>query len=236
MAETSEPRLRGALIADPAETGFDSTTVARVPELVDPMSFRFLKRTADVLIASVALVVLFPFILLIACVIKLEDGGPVLYRHKRVGLGGRLFDFYKFRSMRVDADSKRVELLHLSDAEGAAFKMRDDPRRTRCGTILRKYSVDEIPQFISVLLGHMSVVGPRPHLPSEVATYDEFQKARLSVKPGLVCLREIAGRSHLSFEEWVRLDLEYVRNRSLSADLRVFLRAIPAVLSGEGAY
>jgi lipopolysaccharide/colanic/teichoic acid biosynthesis glycosyltransferase len=114
--------------------------------------------------------------------------------------------------------------------------MKNDPRRTKFGSFMRKYSLDEIPQILSVLKGHMSVIGPRPHLPSEVATYTREQHLRLSVKPGLICLREIKGRSHLSFDEWLRLDLEYVETRCLSTDLKIFLKSIPAVLSGEGAY
>jgi lipopolysaccharide/colanic/teichoic acid biosynthesis glycosyltransferase len=200
------------------------------------LTYVFVKRFADVVISLCALVLLSPIILIVALIVKLQDGGPILYKQTRVGKLGKTFNFYKFRSMRVDADKIRQELLHLSDAKGAAFKMKHDPRRTPFGTIMRKYSLDELPQIFAVLVGHMSVIGPRPHLPSEVETYTQEQHLRLSVKPGLICLREIKGRSHLSFEEWLRLDLEYVETRSLFTDLKIFLLSIPAVLSGHGAY
>jgi lipopolysaccharide/colanic/teichoic acid biosynthesis glycosyltransferase len=199
-------------------------------------SYTYLKRFSDIVVSALALILLSPIILIVALIVRLQDGGPVLYRQSRVGKLGKTFDFYKFRSMRVDADKIRHELLHLSDTDGAAFKMKEDPRRTPFGSVMRKYSLDELPQILSVLMGHMSIIGPRPHLPSEVATYTVEQHARLSVKPGLICLREIRGRSHLSFEEWLRLDLEYVETRSLKTDFKIFLLSIPAVLSGNGAY
>ena len=199
-------------------------------------SYHFVKRLADLTIAAVALLVLFPLFLVIAALIYLTDRGPVLYKQVRVGQDGAYFDFFKFRSMHLNADELRVHLLSQSDAKGHAFKMKKDPRITKVGRVLRKFSLDEMPQLLSVIKGDMSIVGPRPHLPSEVELYRPEQRIRLGVKPGLLCLREISGRSHLSFEEWVRSDVEYVQSRNLLMDLKIFLLAIPAVLSGKGAY
>jgi lipopolysaccharide/colanic/teichoic acid biosynthesis glycosyltransferase len=198
--------------------------------------YLFVKRVADILISSCALILLSPIMLTVALIVKLQDGGPIIYRQTRVGILGKTFNFYKFRSMRVDAEKVLESLVHLSDAQGAAFKMKNDPRRTPFGTIMRKYSLDELPQIFAVLGGSMSVIGPRPQLPPTVATYTPEHQRRLSVKPGLICLREVKGRSRLSFDEWVQLDLEYIQNQSLLMDLKIFLLSIPAVLSGDGAY
>jgi lipopolysaccharide/colanic/teichoic acid biosynthesis glycosyltransferase len=138
--------------------------------------------------------------------------------------------------MHLNADQVLERLRHQSDADGVAFKMKRDPRVTSVGRVLRKYSIDELPQLFSILMGHMSIVGPRPHLPSEVACYRPDQRLRLTVKPGLLCYREIRGRSDLTFEEWVRLDLEYIRERSAWTDTKIFFLAFPAVLGARGAY
>ncbi|HEY0867759.1 MAG TPA: sugar transferase [Fimbriimonas sp.] len=212
------------------------TLYVPVRPMTESLVFRTIKRIVDVAIALSALVLLALPMLILAFLIKIQDGGPIFYRQTRVGRYGVPFPFYKFRSMRIDADQVRHQLLQKSDASGAAFKMKKDPRVTKLGRFMRKYSVDELPQLFSVLSGHMAIIGPRPHLPEEVNTYKFEQRARLLVKPGLICLREIKGRSHLSFEEWVALDLEYVNTRSLFLDTKIFLLAIPAVLRGEGAY
>jgi lipopolysaccharide/colanic/teichoic acid biosynthesis glycosyltransferase len=212
------------------------TLYVPVRPMTESLAFRTVKRLIDVGIATTALLVLSPIMIALALLIKLQDGGPIFYKQARVGRYGVPFPFYKFRSMRTDADKVRKDLLTQSDAEGAAFKMKNDPRVTKLGRFMRKYSLDELPQLFSVLSGHMAIIGPRPHLPEEVNTYTFEQRARLLVKPGLICLREIKGRSHLSFEEWVALDLEYVNNRSIWYDTVIFLKAIPAVLRGEGAY
>jgi len=204
--------------------------------VTESIAFRFVKRTIDVSIATTAIIVLSPIMLLLALLVKLHDGGPVFYKQNRIGRFGVPFQFYKFRSMRMDADKVRGELLHKSDVQGAAFKMKKDPRVTPLGRVMRKFSMDELPQLFSVLAGHMAIIGPRPHLPEEVRTYTFEQRGRLLVKPGLICLREISGPSHLSFEEWIALDLRYVRDRSILLDTVIFFKAIPAVLKGEGAY
>jgi len=202
----------------------------------DAIAFRLIKRCFDIVVATGALILFGPLMFVLSVMIKAQDGGPVFYRQTRIGRYGVPFDFYKFRSMHVNADEIRKKLLHLSDAKGAAFKMKDDPRVTKLGKIMRKYSLDELPQLFSVLGGHMSIIGPRPHLGSEVKTYSPPQLRRLLVRPGLICTREISGRSKLSFEEWLDLDLKYVEERSIMLDAKIFLMAIPAVLKADGAY
>jgi len=197
---------------------------------------RFGKRALDVVGATLALVIGAPVLILAAVAIKLESRGPVLYRSTRIGRGGRPFTFIKLRSMVHDADSKRQDLSHLNQADGPVFKIFADPRVTRVGRWLRRSSIDEMPQLFHVLSGEMSLVGPRPPLSEEVRQYEPWQLHRLDVRPGLTCLWQISGRSRIGFDEWMRLDLEYIRNQSLLLDLKILLRTIPAVLSREGAY
>jgi lipopolysaccharide/colanic/teichoic acid biosynthesis glycosyltransferase len=207
-----------------------------LPERRDPVIYLFLKRLVDITVVSMALLFAIPFMLVAAILIYLEEPGPVVYRQQRVGKAGKRFTFYKLRSMHLNADQVLERLRHQSDADGIAFKMKRDPRVTAVGRILRKFSIDELPQLFSVLAGHMSLIGPRPHLPSEVACYRPDQRLRLTVKPGLLCYREIRGRSDLTFEEWVRLDLQYIRERGVWTDIKIFLLAFPAVLGAKGAY
>lgn len=199
----------------------------------ETLLYRAAKRLADVAIAFTALVVFMPLMILFGLLIWAEDHGPVLYRQARIGRYGVPFWFYKFRSMRVEANDVKLVPTRKADK---GYKSKSDPRVTVVGQLIRKYSIDELPQLFTVLAGHMSIVGPRPQLRMEVARYREDQRCRLLVKPGLLCLREINGRSLVSFEDWVRMDVEYVENRSLLVDLKIFLLAIPAVLSGKGAY
>ncbi|MEQ1833719.1 MAG: sugar transferase [Candidatus Eisenbacteria bacterium] len=194
------------------------------------------KRVLDVLGALAALVVLSPVIAVLALIVRLTSRGPVFYRSTRIGRGGRPFTFYKLRSMVKDADLKRQHLSHLNEADGPVFKIARDPRITPIGRLMRSTSLDEVPQFWNVLRGDMSLVGPRPPIPQEVAQYEPWQLRRLDVRPGLTCLWQISGRSRIGFQEWMRLDLEYIRHRSFALDLKILLRTIPAVLSREGAY
>jgi lipopolysaccharide/colanic/teichoic acid biosynthesis glycosyltransferase len=194
------------------------------------------KRLADVIGASLALLVLAPVILLLAIIIRITTHGPVFYRSKRIGRGGREFTFFKLRSMVQDAHAKRDHLHHLNEADGPVFKIARDPRITPIGRFMRSTSLDEVPQFWNVLRGDMSLVGPRPPIPEEVAQYEPWQLRRLDVRPGLTCLWQISGRSRIGFQEWMRLDLEYIRHRSIRLDIKILLRTIPAVLSREGAY
>lgn len=235
-SELTHTRQHTTVVDEPRISTPLTTLYVPMQPADETLVFRLVKRTFDVIVATLALIAFSPLMLTVAFMIWFEDRGPILYRQPRVGRYGVPFWFYKFRSMRTDADKIREQLLAQSDVKGAAFKMRNDPRITKIGRFIRKYSIDEVPQLFSVLAGHMSIIGPRPHLASEVSTYTTEQHRRLLVRPGLLCLREIRGRSHLSFEEWVRLDLEYVTERSVWLDLKIFFMAIPAVLKGEGAY
>jgi len=201
-----------------------------------PLYKRYGKRVLDLTLGSIAFAAAVPVMALAAAAIKLDSRGPVFHRAVRVGRGGRKFTFLKLRSMRVGAEELRGLLLHLNQAEGPAFKLHDDPRVTRVGRWLRKLSLDELPQLYHVLQGHMSLVGPRPPFPEEVERYEPWMLRRLSVTPGLTCLWQIRGRSDLSFEEWMRLDLEYVDRQSFRLDIAILARTLPAVLSARGAY
>jgi lipopolysaccharide/colanic/teichoic acid biosynthesis glycosyltransferase len=201
-----------------------------------PLYKRYGKRVMDLTLGSVAFAAAVPVMALAAAAIKLDSRGPIFHRAVRVGRGGRKFTFLKLRSMRVGAEELRGLLLHLNQAEGPAFKLHDDPRVTRVGRWLRKLSLDELPQLYHVLQGHMSLVGPRPPFPEEVERYEPWMLRRLSVTPGLTCLWQIRGRSDLSFEEWMRLDLEYVDRQSFRLDVAILARTLPAVLSARGAY
>jgi exopolysaccharide biosynthesis polyprenyl glycosylphosphotransferase len=197
---------------------------------------RIVKELADLVGAALLITLLSPLFALIAIAVKRDSVGPILFRQTRVGRGGREFTIFKFRTMQVDAEVRRRDLVHLNDHDGVMFKMRDDPRVTRTGRWLRRYSLDELPQLFNVLLGQMSLVGPRPPLPDEVAAYAEDVRRRLAVKPGMTGLWQVSGRSDLPWEEAVRLDLRYVENWSLSLDLVIMLRTLTAVLRSSGAY
>ena len=201
-----------------------------------PIYARFGKRALDLTLGSIACVPALPVIALAAVAIKLDSRGPVFHRAIRVGRGGRKFTFLKLRSMQVGAEELRGLLLHLNQAQGPAFKLHNDPRVTRVGRWLRKLSLDELPQLFHVLQGHMSLVGPRPPFPEEVERYEPWMLRRLSVRPGLTCLWQIRGRSNLNFEEWMRLDIEYVDRLSFGLDLRILALTVPAVISARGAY
>ena len=197
---------------------------------------RYGKRALDLGLGVLALAAAAPLLAVAALAIKIDSPGPVFHRAIRVGRGGRKFTFLKLRSMRVGAEELRGLLLHLNQAQGPAFKLHDDPRVTRVGRWLRKLSLDELPQLFHVLEGHMSLVGPRPPFPEEVERYEPWMLRRLSVTPGLTCLWQIRGRSDLGFDEWMRLDLEYVDRQSFLLDLKILALTVPAVLSARGAY
>ena len=197
----------------------------------------FTKRVIDVSIALAVLVLFAWFFLPLALLIWMEDrGGSPLYGQVRVGRGGKHFRMQKFRSMRPDADQQLHQLLEYNEAEGPIFKMRDDPRRTRIGAFIRRWSIDELPQLWNVVRGDMSLVGPRPATPREVALYEDWQLHRLDALPGITGLWQVSGRSELGFAEQVLMDITYIENWSLGLDLRILLRTIPAVLSGKGAF
>ena len=194
------------------------------------------KRWLDVAGALIGLALGAPILLVAAICIKLESRGPVLYRSRRVGRAGKTFMFFKLRSMVNGADRHRHHLSHLNESDGPVFKIARDPRVTRVGRFLRTTSIDELPQIINVLRGEMSLVGPRPPIIEEVAQYEPWQFRRLEVRPGLTCLWQISGRSRIGFQEWMRLDLEYIRKQTFGLDIKILIRTIPAVLSREGAY
>ena len=196
----------------------------------------FLKRVFDIAISSVMLTVLSPVLAALALAIRLTSPGPAIFMQKRSGLNGRVFDFYKFRSMYHDAENRKAALLTDNEMDGPVFKMRRDPRITVVGRLIRKTSMDELPQLWNVLKGDMSIVGPRPPLPSEVAEYERWQRRKLSMKPGITCIWQISGRNMVLFQDWIKLDLEYIDNWSLWLDVKILFKTIPAVLSGKGAY
>ncbi len=193
------------------------------------------KRLIDIGISATALLVLSPVLAITALLIKLTSPGPVLFAQNRVGMNQRRFRLYKFRSMVVDADERKKELAHLNELDGPAFKMGNDPRITRIGRIIRKTSIDELPQLYNVLKGEMSLVGPRPPLPDEVSQYQWLFRRRLSVKPGITCVWQVSGRSGTTFDEWMTMDKQYVENWSLWLDFKILLKTIPAVLLCRGA-
>jgi exopolysaccharide biosynthesis polyprenyl glycosylphosphotransferase len=220
----------------------DIDTVSGIPlmgvkdQAIQGLNF-LMKRLIDVLMSLVTLALLWWFFAILALLIWVEDrGGSPLYGQVRVGRGGRHFTMHKFRSMRPGADDELTDLLAQNEAEGPIFKMRDDPRRTHIGAFMRRWSIDEWPQLWNVLKGEMSLVGPRPATPREVAQYEEWQLHRLDTLPGITGLWQVSGRSELGFSEQVLMDITYIENWSLGLDLRILLRTIPAVLSGKGAF
>jgi lipopolysaccharide/colanic/teichoic acid biosynthesis glycosyltransferase len=182
------------------------------------------------------IVLLSPLLIFIAALVKFTSKGPVFYSSTRIGRGGRPFSFLKFRSMYVDAEEHLSELKSANEKDGPIFKMKNDPRITPVGRVLRKYSLDELPQLFNVLRGDMSLVGPRPPIPHEVEQYDEYCLERLSVRPGLTCYWQIMGRSNLSFGEWMELDHKYLREMGLWTDMKILFKTPVAVLKGDGAY
>ena len=194
------------------------------------------KRSLDVALAALGLAATLPLWLLIAVAIKLDSPGPVFFVQERVGLRGRRFRFYKFRSMTEGADGLKKQLGHLNEVGGPVFKVRSDPRMTRVGRLLRRTSLDELPQLLNVLRGEMSVVGPRPPLPDEVAQYRPSDMVRLAVKPGLTCWWQVRGRSTCDFDTWMAYDREYVYGLSPWVDALILVRTVWAVLSCRGAY
>lgn len=194
------------------------------------------KRIFDIVIAGGLLMVLAVPLALVAIAVKLDSPGPVFYPHERVGHHGRRFRMYKFRSMHVDAEKARKGLLDQNETDAPLFKIRNDPRRTRVGQIIRRFSIDELPQLINVLQGHMSLVGPRPALPEEAEQYSDYHAHRVVAVPGMTGLWQVSGRSLLKFEQMVELDVKYAREWSLWLDIFILVKTIPVILGGKGAY
>lgn len=234
----SRVRRNGNAAAHPRAVAVESPAPSRTQDLWTLLSppVPSWKRALDVVAAGFLLLLLLPLFVLVSVAIRFESPGPVFFRQKRVGRGGRLFDFYKFRSMHADAEARRTELEEQNEQAGPIFKMRDDPRITRIGRWIRRASIDELPQLWNVLRGDFSLVGPRPPTPDEVCRYELWQRRRLSVPGGLTCRWQVSGRSEIGFEDWMRLDMQYVSRRGWLEDLVLLVRTLPAVLSGRGAY
>jgi exopolysaccharide biosynthesis polyprenyl glycosylphosphotransferase len=195
------------------------------------------KRAFDIVTSASILIVLSPLFLLTALLIWLDSKGPVFFSQNRVGKRGRLFKMYKFRSMYIDAEQRKATLMMQNEmAGGVLFKMKGDPRITRIGSLIRKYSIDELPQLWNVLNGDMSLVGPRPPLPIEVEQYTPYQRRRLAVTPGITCIWQVSGRSDIPFQKQVELDLQYIANQSFWYDMALLVKTVPAVLKAHGAY
>lgn len=242
MTFTRDETRMQSLLRNPPSARTVSPAVAMLPvymrSTAEPSAaYLTSKRILDIVVALTCLVVLSPLFLIVALCIKLTDGGPVFFRQRRVGLHGRVFNFIKFRSMVVDAEAMQDELQKLNKhSNSITFKMCRDPRVTWVGRILRKTSIDEMPQLWNVLIGEMTLVGPRPAVVPEVQRYTIRERRRLGVTPGLTCFWQVSGRADLDFQTQVELDVRYIRERSMWLDLKLMLLTIPAVLSGKGAY
>ena len=199
-------------------------------------AYDVVKRGVDIVLGSLMILLTLPLSLLSVLAIKLTSRGPVFFRQERAGLDGRPFTMYKFRSMHEGAEDDRTAMAHNNEMSGPVFKIREDPRMTRVGRFLRRSSIDELPQLINVLKGEMSLIGPRPLWIDEARKAVGAAQMRTTVKPGLTCLWQISGRSELSYEQWVHLDLYYIHHRGFFLDLMIFIQTIPAVLSTRGAY
>lgn len=198
--------------------------------------YEIIKRIMDVVISIILMILLIPVFVLIAVIIKLESKGSVVFKQMRAGIKGNPFFMYKFRSMKEEAEAEKGEIIHLNEKKGPIFKIREDPRITKFGRFLRQTSLDELPQLYNVLIGEMSLVGPRPLPVDEMERCTNRQKKRLTVKPGITCLWQISGRSMLTFRRWMTLDLYYVEHRSLLLDLYILVKTIPACITGIGAW
>jgi lipopolysaccharide/colanic/teichoic acid biosynthesis glycosyltransferase len=233
---TTSPRINGKLdmsVKFPAvsKKGMNDRAIAKGAEEV-------VRRAIDITLSGLGLIVLAPLFAVVSILIRKHDGGSVIFRQNRVGKDGKIFSFYKFRSMVRNADALKAKLAEQNQhgAGGITFKMKDDPRITPIGRFIRKFSIDELPQLFNILKGDMSIVGPRPAVVAEVERYDERARGRLAVRPGLTCYWQIMGRAELNFDQQVDLDLQYIANRGLIEDARIFLATPKAVLEGKGAY
>jgi exopolysaccharide biosynthesis polyprenyl glycosylphosphotransferase len=244
VRECERRRVRASIVPDIFQmslTRVDVEDLGGVPligvhDVTISRSALMMKRVFDILGAAVGLLLAAPFMALVALAIRLDSPGPIFFTQDRVGLGGRTFRIFKFRSMHIGADADREALEDLNEADGPLFKIRDDPRLTRVGRFLRRTSMDELPQLFNVLRGDMSLIGPRPPLPCEVEQYQEWHRRRLEAPPGITGLSQVSGRSHLTFDETVLLDVYYIENWSPWLDLKIMIRTIPKVIGGEGAY
>ena len=197
--------------------------------------YEVIKRIIDIVASFTGLILLSPLILIVSMLIKLESKGEVIFKQKRVGLNGKEFYMYKFRSMVINAEELKEQLESQNEMSGPMFKIKDDPRITKVGKFIRKTSIDELPQLINVIKGDMSLVGPRPSLPKEVKKFEQWMMERLEVKPGLTCIWQISGRNNIDFEDWMKLDIKYVRERSFKLDMKLILKTILVLLGDKNA-
>ena len=197
--------------------------------------YEVIKRIIDIVASFTGLIVLSPLMLVVSILIKLESKGEVIFKQKRVGLNGKEFYMYKFRSMVINAEELKAELESQNEMSGPMFKIKDDPRITNVGKFIRKTSIDELPQLINVIKGDMSLVGPRPSLPKEVEEFETWMRERLEVKPGLTCIWQVSGRNNIDFEDWMKLDIKYVRERSFKLDIKLILKTVLVLLGDKNA-
>ena len=197
--------------------------------------YEVIKRIIDIVASFTGLIVLSPLMLVVSILIKLESKGEVIFKQKRVGLNGKEFYMYKFRSMVINAEELKAELESQNEMSGPMFKMKDDPRITKIGKFIRKTSIDELPQLINVIKGDMSLVGPRPSLPKEVKKFEPWMMERLEVKPGLTCIWQVSGRNNIDFEDWMKLDIKYVRERSIKLDIKLILKTVLVLFGDKNA-
>lgn len=247
---SNQPSNEGVLGLDRRSEAVDERIVVHLPTTAPPLPLLdgstgllaasqwqlAVKRSLDIVVAAIALVVLSPVFLFLAIGVKLSSPGPVFYWSHRVGRDETPLRIPKFRSMYVDAEERLAALIWFNEVSGPVFKIRDDPRMTEFGRFMRRFSFDEVPQFYNVLKGDMTLVGPRPPLPAEVETYTPLQRQRLYVKPGLTCIWQVSGRSDLDFETWMAMDLDYIRGWTPMSDLQLLAKTLPAVATGKGAY
>lgn len=218
--------------------GLDVTLEELQVEIIIEKSqiYYVVKRLIDIISSILGLILLSPVLLIVGILIRLESKGPVIFRQKRVGKDGRLFKLYKLRSMVVDAEEIKKSLLRQNEMSGPMFKMKNDPRVTKVGSFIRKTSIDELPQLLNVLKGEMSLVGPRPSLPKEVAKFEAWMNERLQVKPGLTCYWQTSGRSNIDFEDWMKLDIKYVRDRNFLLDIKLIIKTVFVLFGDENAH
>lgn len=228
--------LHAIAVVEADSENIESVLVRHVQLRHLKIGYRACRRALDIFVSGLLLLLLAPVLLLAALAVKLSSRGPIFYSSTRVGMGGRPIKFTKFRTMIVDADDLHHKVVHLNEKDGPVFKVKADPRITSVGRFLRRSSIDELPQLWLVLTGKLTLVGPRPHLPSEVAKYDDHCWERLSVKPGLTCYWQVQGRSELDFDAWIELDLKYVREMNSAVDLAILAKTPIAILSARGAY
>jgi len=216
-----------------------NVSTARNYEAVTPrrgIIYLFLKRTMDILGSGIGLILLSPIFILVALAIKVEDPkGKMFFAQERCGKNNKIFKMYKFRSMVSNAEELLEELMYENEMDGPVFKIKEDPRITKVGKFIRKTSIDELPQLYNILMGDMSIVGPRPAIPHEVAEYNEYQKQRLLVKPGLTCIWQVSGRNSIGFDEWVDMDLEYIGKRNLWMDIKLIFKTVGVLFGDENA-